>query len=171
MLRNATSMFFILEPPPVRIMPPSNLSIYSLGICEYTFSTISCVRASTISINFLQSTLRSLSIGYFLLLSISLLSVKALPYSSFIFSASFSSICSEAISFVILLPPRGITARWRRMFFEYTDTVVVSAPRSTNKHPERFSAGVSTLSARAKGARYISAMAIPALSKHLLSLR
>src|SRR5574344_2771693 len=69
---------------------------------------------STISVNFLLSTSRWLSIGKLRESSISLFSVNAHAYFNFIFSASSSSICNDAISFVILLPPNGMTARWRR---------------------------------------------------------
>ena len=54
------------------------------------------------------------------------------------------------------------------MFLEYTLTVVVSAPMSTSVHPERRSASVSTLSAKAKGAKKNSAILMFAVSKHLL---
>ena len=101
-------------------------------------------------------------------LSMSVLSVYALPYFSFIFSASASSICSEAMSLVMFAEPSGMTARCLSMFLLNTATVVVSAPMSTSTHPERRSASVSTLSASASGARYISATLMPAVSKHLL---
>jgi hypothetical protein len=47
-----------------------------------------------------------------------MLRVYALAYFSFIFSASVSSIWREAMSLVMLLEPKGMTAKWRRTFFE-----------------------------------------------------
>ena len=72
------------------------------------------------------------------------------------------------MSLVMLAEPSGMTARWRRMFLLNTHTVVVSAPMSMRAQPERRSPSVSTLSARASGARNISATLMPAASKHLL---
>ena len=110
-LRNATSMFFMFEPPPVRMRPPKSLSAYSLGTWNQTFSMISSKRPSTMLMKSRLGMVRSPSMERLSELSMSLLSVKALPYLSFIFSASLSSIWSVAISLVILLLPRGITAR------------------------------------------------------------
>ena len=109
---------------------------------------------------------------YFLFSSYSAVgSTYAFPNLILRFSASSSSICKLQISLVMLLPPKGMTAKWRRMLFLYTDTVVVSAPISTSTHPERFSFGVSMASAKAKGAiRSSESSAIPivACSKHCL---
>ncbi len=100
----------------------------------------------------------------------SLPSVKALAYFSFSLSASLSSICNDAKSFVILELPNGITdsflsiLRWKML------TVVVSAPRSTRAQPPLFSASVRTLSASANGEIYMSSMLMLAWSKHFFNL-
>ncbi len=51
------------------------------------------------------------------------------------------------------------------MLFLYTDTVVVSAPKSTKAHPERISLSVSTALAKAIGAMSKSAISTLACSK------
>ena len=98
----------------------------------------------------------------------SMVSWKAEPYFSLSSSASSSSIWSDMMSLLTLAPPRGMTARCRRMLFLKTATEVVSEPISTKTQPERLSASESMASASARQVMGMSAMLIPALRKQLL---
>ena len=113
--RKSFSMFFILLPPPVSTIPPSNLSVSSFGMRYFTFSTISSMRASTTSMNRRLDTVLPSPMGSVALTSISSSLVIAEEYFNFIASALASSICNDSRSFVMFELPSGSTAMLRSL--------------------------------------------------------